>query len=873
MRWSEAFLALGMIAGTALGSGPPGEGRLDALGDAVPIGTLLRIGTTRLQLEREIQAIAVSPDGKRVAATSDATLGVWEIADGREVYRQAVTGPNSGMLTFLPDGKTLACVEQGVVQLVDAMTGDRRHVVGNETDGANRVVALQAINAIVHVGSETNQVGTIERWDITRGLRADTWLFQAEPTLREGSVANYSVDFCLARDGKLLATLESSRVSKKQLVRLHDAITGAERGRWPVDSARAGCLAFSPDGRLLAAAGDTAVIIWETATGKERTRWKLARGMSTGRFALAFAPDGASVLATEATALVHFDVRDGKRLHDYTDAGGPIAFADNGRTVIAQGPIGALRIIDIASGKDRVPLPRTGTAVALAPDGRRVAWADRGAIVLGDIPTGKELSRWPAHERFVGPLAFSRDGSLLASAGTDMRIRVWDMPDGRERQALVRTTVTGLAFAPDGRRLVSTGNGDLCLWDVVTGKRLGVWYGRGDTPVMSADLRTLAIPDRQGRRLRLIEPVDGNERHVLSGYRGVVSFAVEEPGGAPGSTWVAFPPRFSADGRVLLTGGDGAMGSEFSVIQSWDVATGKQAPLTLNGNATMLGGLAFAPDGRLLAAMQADRRLCLLNTADGELVRMLGKCDHWLSALPLFAPDGRTLITTTRGDVQFWEVATGGEMVCRRGHGSPVRELVVSANGRLLATSSLDHTALVWDLDRLLPEEHGERSTSWDDLASPEARRGRRAVEALWAAPVEALRLLENRLRPAAPPEPGLMTRWLADLDSDDFAKRRAAEVALDRVGDMAVPALVKALAAKPPLEARRRMESLLKKLTGPTLSAEQLRAVRAVQVLEGLATPAAMQLLEVLARGAREARLTVEASAALQRLKVGERK
>ena len=87
------------------------------------------------------------------------------------------------------------------------------------------------------------------------------------------------------------------------------------------------------------------------------------------------------------------------------------------------------------------------------------------------------------------------------------------------------------------------------------------------------------------------------------------------------------------------------------------------------------------------------------------------------------------------------------------------------------------------------------------------------------------------------------------------------------KVGEQAVPALQKVLASSPPLETRKRVEELVDQLTGGTLTAEQLRVVRAVEALERIGTPEARRLLQTLAEGAPGALPTREAQAALDRL------
>jgi hypothetical protein len=106
----------------------------------------------------------------------------------------------------------------------------------------------------------------------------------------------------------------------------------------------------------------------------------------------------------------------------------------------------------------------------------------------------------------------------------------------------------------------------------------------------------------------------------------------------------------------------------------------------------------------------------------------------------------------------------------------------------------------------------------------------------------------------------------LRQLDDQQFRVRDSATSELLRMGDHIVPALDQALAAKPPLETARRLQSLRSKLTGMTLHGERLRCYRAIEVLEMIGTPQARQMLQTLAAGAPGALLTTSARAALGR-------
>ena len=157
----------------------------------------------------------------------------------------------------------------------------------------------------------------------------------------------------------------------------------------------------------------------------------------------------------------------------------------------------------------------------------------------------------------------------------------------------------------------------------------------------------------------------------------------------------------------------------------------------------------------------------------------------------------------------------------------------------------------------------------WADLSAADAAKAYRAIRALGAMPERAVALLRERVQPARVADLRPVAGYVRDLDSGQFAVRQGAARELEKLGEAAVPACRKALEDNPSAELRRRLEPLLEKQArevwdpGP----DHLRALRAVEVLERMATPEARRLLAGLAHGALEARLTQEAKASLERL------
>lgn len=501
-------------------------------------------------------------------------------------------------------------------------------------------------------------------------------------------------------------------------------------------------------------------------------------------------------------------------------------------------------------------------ALCARPDGARLAVGRGHHLQVRSAATGELLSRHSPHHGNVYAAALSADGGQLLTGSSDDTASLWDATSGKHLHRMKGHTndVWAVLFAPGGKELL-TGSRDESIryWDRKSGKLLHTTKDAAKDYVFALACHgegTAASGGGEGNSVRLW---DLRERRPVAAFRDQQA-----------RTGKAYGLVYSSCGRYLAA-------AHNSGVRILDARSGAQLTRLAVQGGEEVYGVAFSPDGTLLASAGVGKKVRIWEVTTGELISELSGHDGDIYSLE-FSPCGRMIASAAHGElstVRIWDVRNFTQRLALEGHLGSVYRARFGPKPGTLYTAGADTTVVLWDLAAAglkLPALPAPAPKQWPALLNQvrgkDAKAAHRAGWRLVAAGGPAATWLTARIQPSDGLDPDRLEDLLAKLGSRRFREREQATAALAALGGRALPFLREALGRDISAEAKARAKALIATLGRDALKASGagLGARRMLALLERIPGPEARAGLQRLARGAAGAELTVEAKAALAR-------
>jgi WD40 repeat protein len=513
----------------------------------------------------------------------------------------------------------------------------------------------------------------------------------------------------------------------------------AERCRCPGQS----CVAFSPDGKMLATAGPEGTVqVWEAAgNGLLRAPHWVLHGHRDSVTGVSFNKDGSRLLSgSKDRTLRVWDLSIGqllRTLHGPKEAVTSVALSPDGETLGAASRDGTVCLWDAQEGDDpRLILDQHTKAVnslAFSADSQWVAaGSDDATTILWNVQTGEVLHTLHGHRDAITGVAFRPGADQVATVSWDRTLRLWDARTGRQLAELppAKDWISSVAFSSDGKRLATSG-WDQTVQVLDTSALLNPAAVGMEAPII--------LRGHTDRVVQVCFRPDGKELASI-GKDGVVRvwLAAPQEHTAIHRPQLITSAAISADGAWLALGSAGGasalwdLGSGQEVcplptrariggvafdprglrlawaddnggITYWD-ATARHPVWSIVGHQGAANAVAFHPDGKRLASGGDDGLIHLWNTATGQMLATLTSSQRGVTALAYF-PDGKRLVTAgSEGTIEVWPLSGSSRgpvqpLLRLTGHRGVVFDLRLSRDGRRLASCGEDQTIRFWSSD------------------------------------------------------------------------------------------------------------------------------------------------------------------------------
>lgn len=527
-----------------------------------------------------IDAMALSPDGRFLAVATGRRIQLWRL-EGLEIHT-VLEGHGDLVwgVAFAPDGRALfSSSADHTVRQWGVDQAEVRHVLRGHNDWLWSVAISPDGQLVAGGGGD----GVIYTWDAHSG--------EALNELRGHSGRVRTLAF--SRDDGVLAS-----GSEDQTIRLWAAENGRPVRTLVGHENEVTAVAFEPDSeRLLSGSGDKTLRMWDRRTGAERYRLQAHRSAIA---TIAIHPQGGMAASGSYNGIIRLWDLDQRRamraLQAHNQAVRAVTFDPAGNQLISGSYDRSVRFWDAETGQLQHTIKGHAfqiRAIAYSPDGSSLATCGSDyAARVWDVANGQVRRVLRGHTRWVAAAAYHPTSPVLATGSYDRTVRLWHARTGSLQRILEGDNwIWEVAFSPDGALLAAAGaDPDILLWDVTRERRPVRLQGHEEsvsTLAFRADGVTLASSS-EDRTIRLWLTETGETVRVLRGHDAAVSFVRFTPG----------------EGRLISV-------DKNSVVCLWDISAVRPEQRWLLPVGTVLA-LGLSPDGRWLAAADEDGRVYLL---------------------------------------------------------------------------------------------------------------------------------------------------------------------------------------------------------------------------------------------------------------------